>query len=156
MDTAANPDLDRPETTLLLTRVFDAPRALVFRLWTEPEHIARWWGCAQTEEVSFTSDLRVGGAFTAEMQLEGGDVHRIWGVYCKIEEPERLVFTWAWENTNGFSGQETLVTITLADLGGKTELTLRHESFEAAEDRDAHGEGWRASLDRLGDYLAAH
>lgn len=157
MDTVNDAALDEPVTTLLLTRRFDAPRALVFRLWTEPEHVARWWGCAGKSTISYENDLRVGGGFTAEMTLEDGHTHRIWGVYCKIEEPDRLVFTWAWDNTNGFQGAETLVTVTFADApGGGTDLTLRHESFEAVEARDAHGEGWGASLDRLADYLAAH
>lgn len=157
MDSLQDAELDAPETTLLLTRVFDAPRALVFRLWTEPEHVVRWWGCAQTGEVAFDSNLRVGGGFSAEMRLTNGHTHRIWGVYCKIEEPERLVFTWAWDNTDGFQGGETLVTVTFKDLGGgRTELTLRHESFALAEHRDAHGQGWGASLDRLGEYLGAH
>ena len=90
MDTAAHPELDHPQTTLLLTRTFAAPRALLFKLWTQPEHIVRWWGCAETGEVDFTNDLRVGGEFSAVMQLANGHTHRITGVYCKIEAPERL------------------------------------------------------------------
>ena len=153
MDTAAHPELDHPQTTLLLTRTFAAPRALLFKLWTQPEHIVRWWGCAETGEVDFTSDLRVGGEFSAVMQLANGHTHRITGVYCKIEEPSRLVFTWTWENTDGFQGGETLVTVTFEDKDGQTELTLRHESFDTEDACAAHGEGWGASLDRLGGYL---
>ncbi|MCF3628403.1 SRPBCC domain-containing protein [Thalassospiraceae bacterium LMO-SO8] len=154
MDTAAQPDLDQPQTTLFLTRTFAAPRALLFKLWTQPEHIVRWWGCAETGSVDFTSDLRVGGEFTAVMQLANGHTHRITGVYCKIEEPARLVFTWAWENTDGFQGGETLVTVTFEEKDGQTELTLRHESFATEDACAAHGQGWGASLDRLGEIIA--
>jgi uncharacterized protein YndB with AHSA1/START domain len=154
MDSATRADLDQPQTTLLLTRVFDAPRALLFKLWTQPEHIVRWWGCAETGKVDFTNDLRVGGEFTAVMQLANGHTHRITGVYCKIEEPARLVFTWAWENTDGFQGGETLVSVSFADRDGKTELTLRHESFATDDACAAHGEGWGASLDRLAEIAA--
>lgn len=154
MDTAAHPASDHPQTTLLLTREFSAPKALLFKLWTQPEHIVRWWGCAETGEVDFTNDLRVGGAFTAVMKLGNGHTHRITGVYCKIEEPDRLVFTWAWDNTDGFHGSETLVTVTFKETSGGTELTLRHDFFDKVDDRDAHGEGWGASLDRLAGYAA--
>ncbi|MEQ9557605.1 MAG: SRPBCC domain-containing protein [Rhodospirillales bacterium] len=156
MDSIEHAELDAPRTTLLLTRTFAAPRALLFKLWTQPEQIVRWWGCAEAGDVKFTNDLRVGGVFTAVMQLPGGHTHRITGVYCKIEAPERLVFTWAWENTDGFQGGETLVTVTFVDKDGQTELTLRHESFAQEDHRDAHGEGWGASLDRLADILATH
>ena len=154
MDSANDAALEEPVTTLLLTRAFAAPPALLFKLWTQPEHIVRWWGCAETGAVDFTNDLRVGGAFTAVMQLSNGHTHRITGVYCKIEEPERLVFTWAWDNTDGFQGSETLVTVTFKETDGGTELTLRHESFATEDACMAHGEGWGASLERLAQMAA--
>jgi uncharacterized protein YndB with AHSA1/START domain len=142
--------------TLVLTREFAAPRALLFKVWTQPEHIVRWWGCSEVDgcQTKFTNNLRVGGEFSAEMSLGDGDVHRIWGVYCKIEEPERLVFTWSWENSRGFEGEETLVTLTFEETAGGTRLTLKHEKFATADDRDSHGDGWTASLDRLAELLA--
>ena len=147
--------IDRPQVgeVLVLTRRFKAPRALLFRLWTRPEHIVRWWGCAETATVDFRNDLRPGGDFVAEMTLQGGVVHRIWGTYREIAEPERLVFTWSWENPE-FAGGDTLVTVTFEEAGDETELTLRHEAFAEAEARDLHGLGWSASLDRLEGALA--
>ncbi|MEQ8229945.1 MAG: SRPBCC domain-containing protein [Rhodospirillales bacterium] len=154
MDSIETTELETPRTTLLLTREFNAPRALVFKVWTQPEHVARWWGCAETGEVDFTNDLRVGGEFSVEMRLTNGTVHRIWGVYCKIEEPSLLVFTWAWKGADGFEGSETLVTVSLEETATGTKLTLRHESFSTEDDCQSHGEGWGASLDRLGEFLA--
>tara|TARA_R100001039_G_C1809610_1_gene82362 strand:- start:400 stop:861 length:462 start_codon:yes stop_codon:yes gene_type:complete len=147
-------ELETPRTALLLTRDLAAPRALVFKAWTQPEHIVRWWGCAETGDVKFTNDLRVGGEFSAVMKLSNGQTHRIFGVYCKIEAPERLVFTWSWDNGEGFKGGETLVTVTLEETATGTKLTLRHESFASEDDCQAHGEGWGASLERLGDFVA--
>lgn len=145
-----------PGTVLTITRYFDAPPALMFRVWTQPEHVARWWGCAEaTGDVRVECDLRVGGAFSAEMLLKDGAVHCIRGVYREIEEPTRLVFTWAWENTAGFQGANTLVTLTFEARNTGTFLTLRHELFADEEACLAHGDGWRASLDRLAGYLPA-
>ena len=139
---------------LLMTRVFDAPRELVFKAWIEPEHLARWWGCAMTTVTTFKGDFREGGAFRVVMRLEDGSDHRVRGVYRAVEPPERLSFTWAWEDEEGNLGHETIVTVTLADRDGKTELTLRQAIFETEEMRDLHREGWTASFDRLVDFLA--
>ena len=73
------------------------------------------------------------------------------------ERPERLVFTWAWETDHpgGMSGKETLVTVIFRDVGGKTEMTLRHEFFESQESRDSHNGGWNASFEKFSEALAA-
>lgn len=76
------------------------------------------------------------------------------GVYREIVEPERLVFTHAWEDKDGKPKHETLVTITFAEHDGKTKLTFHQAIFESIESRDSHGEGWSESLDRLEEYLA--
>jgi uncharacterized protein YndB with AHSA1/START domain len=80
--------------------------------------------------------------------------HWLQGVYRESVEPERLVFTHAWLDAEGNPSQETLVTITLAERGSKSELTLRQTGFKSVESRDGHNQGWNSALDRLGDYLA--
>lgn len=143
------------ERVLVITRLLDAPPSLVFKVWTEPEHIARWWGCGQTQAATVSKcDLRPGGAWRVVMRLADGGEHRVCGVYREIVAPERLAFTWAWEDADGNLGHETLVTLTFAERGSKTEMTLRHAVFETTEMRDLHGEGWTVSLDRLAAYLA--
>jgi uncharacterized protein YndB with AHSA1/START domain len=77
------------------------------------------------------------------------------GVFREISEPERLAFTWAHENTDGTLGHETLITVTFADLGGKTRLTLRQGTFESVEARNDHRNGWSSALERLAEHLAA-
>jgi uncharacterized protein YndB with AHSA1/START domain len=76
------------------------------------------------------------------------------GVFLEIVEPERLVFTWAHENEDAVLNHETRVTVTFAEQGGKTKLTLRQAVFESVKERDSHQGGWNSSLDRLAQYLA--
>ncbi len=142
------------DRVLSLTRLFQAPVRLVYRMWTEPEHVARWWGCSGSTVTRFTRDLRVGGDFFVEMRLSDGSLHRITGVYREIEEASRLCFTWGWLDDDGKRSNETLVTVTFAERSQATEVTLRHELFETTELRDLHGQGWGVGLDRLAAYLA--
>jgi len=146
---------ETPERVLVLNRVFDAPRALVFKAWTEPEHLARWWGCETTAITSFTGDFRVGGEFRVSMRLSDGIEHRLQGVYRVFDRPECLSFTWAWEDEDGLPGHETLVTVTFTEQNGKTAMALNQAIFDSEKVRDEHHEGWSVGLDRLADLLLA-
>ncbi|HEX9702749.1 MAG TPA: SRPBCC domain-containing protein [Rhodospirillales bacterium] len=143
------------ERVLVITRLLAAPPSLVFKMWTEPAHMVRWWGCSRNKAATVTEhDLRPGGRWRVVMRLEDGTEHRVGGVYRELSPPERLAFTWAWEDADGILGHETVVTVTLAEKAQMTEMTLHHALFETTEMRDLHGEGWTASLDRLAAYLA--
>jgi uncharacterized protein YndB with AHSA1/START domain len=139
--------------TLVITRLFDAPRDLVFAAWVDAEQAGKWWGPRGFIPVSYTMDVRVGGAWRRVMRSPDGVEYRARGVYREIAAPERLAFTYAWEHNPDHSGHETLVTITFAQRGDKTELTLRQALFETVTARDAHGTGWSSCLDRFADYL---
>ena len=142
------------ERELVITRVFDAPPHLVFKAWTEPERLVRWWGPQGFTTPSCTMDVRPGGAFRFCMRSPEGIDHWLQGVYREIVEPERLVCTWAWEDAEGTPGHETLLTVSFAAHGAKTRLTLRQAVFETVTARDAHQSGWSGGLDRLAEYLA--
>ena len=142
------------ERELVITRVFDAPRPLVFKAWTKPEHLVRWWGPQGFTTPSCTMDVRPGGAFRLCMRSPEGTDHWLRGVYREIVEPERLVCTWAWEDAEGKPGHETLLTVSFAEHGGKTKLTLHQAVFESVTARDSHQGGWTECLDRLAEYLA--
>lgn len=142
------------ERELVITRVFDAPRHLVFKAWTEPEHIAHWRGPKGYTTTVIDMDLRPGGAYRYRMRSLDGTDRWLRGVYREIAEPERLVFTYAWEDEDGRPRHETLVTVTFEELDGKTRLTLRHSLFESVTARDSHQGGWSSSLERLAEYLA--
>ena len=139
---------------LVMTRTFDAPRALVFEAWTERQHLERWQGAPQgftvtTEQV----DIRPGGAFRICMRSPEGVDHWLQGVYREVVAPERLVFTHTWLDAERKPTTETLVTITFAERGGKTDLTLSQSGFKSEESRAGHEGGWASTFDRLAEYL---
>jgi uncharacterized protein YndB with AHSA1/START domain len=140
--------------TLVMTRILDAPREIVFAAWVDQDQAARWWGPKGFTSVACTMDVRVGGTWRRVMRAPDGVEHRARGIYREIVPPERLVFTYAWERHSGHGGHQTLVTLNFVDLGGRTELTLRHEGFETAASRDDHHGGWSGCLERLAAFLA--
>jgi uncharacterized protein YndB with AHSA1/START domain len=141
------------ERELVVTRVIDAPRRLVFKAWTEPEQIARWWGPQGFLTTYCDMDIRPGGAFRFCMRSPAGTDHWKRGVYREIEAPERIVFTFAWEDANGNPGHELLTTVTFEDHGGKTRLTLHQAVFETVEQCDDHRGGWTSCLERFAEYM---
>ncbi|PSB25617.1 SRPBCC domain-containing protein [Stenomitos frigidus] len=139
---------------LVITRVFDAPRSLLFKVWTEREHLMHW--CAPRNfTIPFAeADFRPGGAWRTCLRSPEGKDYWVQGIYREIVEPERLVFTHAWEDEDGKSGHTTIVTVTFTDRDAKTTLTFHQALFESVEGRDAHRSGWSECLDCLEAYLA--
>ena len=149
--TAAASPLD---CELLITRTFDAPRELVFEAWTDPCHARNWWGPRDYPATHLELDVRPGGVWRGCLQsIDSGK--ELWqgGVFREVKKPERLVFTFAWEE-GGERGLETLVTVTFAEQDGKTLMTFRHSPFQSAGERDGHQGGWTSTFDRLDEYLA--
>lgn len=134
---------------LTITRVFDAPRELVYAAWTEPDHVASWFGPQGFTCSAVTVDPRPGGRWRACIHSPEGEDHWMHGVYREVSAPERLAFTFAWEA----QGQETLVTIGFADLGGKTEMTFTQTGFPTDAERDGHEEGWLSSFEDLTGHI---
>jgi len=140
---------------LAITRIFDAPRELVFDCWTNPEHLQHWQGAPVGFTVtSSEADIRPGGFFRICMRSPEGQDHWLEGGYREIVPPERLVFTHAWLE-GGRKGKETVVTVTLNERGGKTELMLRQSGFDSVKTRDGHMHGWNSALDVLAAYVNA-
>ena len=143
------------ERVLVLTRLFDAPRSLVFKAWTEPEHLARWWGPRGFTSTIIANDVRPGGAYRFHMRGPEGDDHWLQGVYREVVAPEQLVMAGAWTDADGKPvSPETLLTVTFEEHQGKTKLTLHQAVFESVTARDEHRGGWTSSLERLAEYLA--
>jgi uncharacterized protein YndB with AHSA1/START domain len=139
---------------LTLTRVLDAPPALVFKAWTDPALAARWWGPRGFSVLECQIDLRPSGAYRKVMRSPEGTLHRLRGVYREIVTPHRLVLTFAWEDEQGRLGPETLLTLTLAEQdGGRTAMTLHQAGFETISARDAHEGGWSSALERLAELV---
>jgi uncharacterized protein YndB with AHSA1/START domain len=151
---------------LVITRVFDAPRDLVFRAWTDPEHLKRWYaprGCT----IDFVRlDIRPGGTFHS--CIRNPKHHDCWcvGVYHEIAAPERVVYTVAMADENGNRVEaadlgmdpdwpsETVVTVTFAEQGGKTKVTLHQTAPESVAKRTGAHPSWIEMLERLAEELA--
>ncbi len=140
------------------TRVFDAPRRLVFKVWTDPKHVAQWWGphgftCPRCE-----LDVRAGGAIRIDMRGPDGNIYPMTGAFQEIVEPERIVFISSALDEAGNSLFDVINTVTFAETGGKTTLTLHARVVKATAAAPQYLKGmqigWTQSLERLEAYLA--
>jgi uncharacterized protein YndB with AHSA1/START domain len=146
--------MEPPDRVLVITRVFDAPRSLVYGAWTAPERLAQWWGPHGFTVLSCKADVRVGGGWCVRIRSPEGSEHASSGIYREIVPLERLVFTHAWEGTeDGEPGHETLVTINFAEQSGKTRMAFQQSVFTSVSARDAHEVGWSESFELLVGYL---
>ena len=154
---AAKPG-DYGEGTVTLTRVFDAPRELVWRAWTDPKHMAQWFGPRAFTSSVPELDVRVGGSLRIVMHGCDGNDYPMKGVFREVVPPSRLVFTNIAIDNDGNHLLEGETTVTLEDEGGKTKLTLHTYAkglVPMAPQMLAGMEaGWSQSLDKLGEMLA--
>ncbi|MBV9634301.1 MAG: SRPBCC domain-containing protein [Methylobacteriaceae bacterium] len=151
---SADPTVEPAQRVLAFTRVFDAPRALVYDAFVNPEHALKWMGPRSHPVVHIEGDVRSGGQWRACLRAADGS-GELWqgGVYREVVPGERLVFTFAWDEEGGRSGPEMLITITFADQGKKTLMTFRQAVFDTEANRDGHRTGWNSAFDRLADFL---
>jgi uncharacterized protein YndB with AHSA1/START domain len=140
------------DRTLLIERVFDAPVALVWKCWTEKEHMAQWSAPRGFTVPYSEGELRPGGKWRCCMRAPNGNELWLGGVYREIVPNRLLVMTHAWEE-DGVPGHETLVTVRFQDLGGRTRVTLEQSGFDSTGARDGHEEGWSECFDILAEHL---
>lgn len=159
MDTKSSGAAEPARRELVLTRVFDAPRSLVFKVWTDPKHVAQWWGPNGFTNPVCEVDVRPGGAIRIDMRGPDGTVYPMTGVYREIIEPELLVFAASALGDGGRPVLEVLTTAKFAEQGGKTKLTLRARVLSTTPEGIPHlegmEEGWTQSLERLAEYLGS-
>jgi len=155
------------EELIYMSRTFNAPRDLVFKAWTDPEFLKRWWGPIGFTLPFCTVDLRPGGILHYCMRAPDGKEYWGRGIYREIVKPERIVYTDCFSDEKGNKTsptkyglsadwpQETELTVTFAEQGGKTLLTLQSTIGAApAEELEMCRQGWSESLDRLAKELA--
>jgi len=141
---------------LTITRTFNAPRDLVWTLFTEPHHLMQWMGPRNFEARNFTQDARVGGKWRGMLHpVNGGEDLWQGGTFRAIDPPSHISYTFAWDDENGKPGHETIVTLDFEAAGNKTKLTFCQTDFPTAEERDGHRGGWSQSFDKFEEYLAA-
>jgi len=162
------PSADRD---FVITRVFDAPRALVWQAFTDPERMRHWWGPKGFTVIVSKMDLRPGGTYHYGMKAPDGSP--IWGkfVFREIVAPERMTFITSFSDEAGGTTRhplhsawplEVLSTFTFEDEGGKTRFTVRWAPYNATDEerktfdtsRDGMRQGWGGTLDQLAAYLA--
>ena len=165
MSTQHDPAAGAPGRESVITRVFDAPRDLVWKAWTDPEHLQRWWGPGGFTSPTCKVDLRVGGTYLFCMRSPDGKDFWSTGVYREIVPPERLVCTDAFADEQGnvvpashygMGGDwplHMLLTVTFEEYAGKTRMTLRHAGLPTGEMGDLANAGWNESFDKLGKSL---
>lgn len=143
--------------TLQMQRTFDAPRALVWAAWTRPEMRVQWLGPVEWPAVKTTSDFRVGGEWRACLRstATGED---LWqgGTYLEIDEPERLVFSFRWDESHEDGPPaDTVVTIRLTETAdGKTQMDFTHTGLKSERSLTGHIQGWTSTFGRLDVWLA--
>ena len=137
--------------SLTITRRIKAPPEKVYRAWTDPAQITRWFGPEGAEMLSAEADARVGGRYHMVFRTPDGEEHDVSGSYREVVPNAKLVFTWMWRT---MPERESLVTVALKRDGDGTLLTLLHEQFFDEAARDRHRSGWSGTLDKLDRYLA--
>jgi len=166
-----SPATEQVERVLVITRVFDAPRELVWKAWTEPEQVKRWWGPKIFTSPSCRIDFRVGGKYLFCMRSDSGPEawqKGLWstGVYKEIVPMEKIVCTDCFADEHGNVVPAThydmnadlplemLVTVTFEEYkGNKTKITLTHVGIPAGEDSKGADQGWNESFDKLAESL---
>jgi uncharacterized protein YndB with AHSA1/START domain len=132
--------------SLTIRRHFKAAPERVFRAWTEPAQIARWFGPRETKVLEAAFDAHSGGRFMIHATLAAGEDLRVSGTVQEAVPNAKLVYTWAWQST---PERESLVTVEFKPDGEGTLLVLTHEQFFDESARDHHNMGWNVCLDRL-------
>ena len=139
---------------ITLRRTIPARRGEVFRAWTDPAELKRWWARPGFTVVDAQVDLRIGGGFRIDTRPDVGNVFSVFGSYREVRPPERLVYTWAWQGTR-MDGIETLVTVDFREAGQDTEVLLTHEGFDTRGDHTAHRDAWIGCFDRLSQAISS-
>jgi uncharacterized protein YndB with AHSA1/START domain len=149
----ASLDAAADDRVLVITRIFDAPKELVWQAWADPKMAVQWAGPRDYPAISVEGDFRVGGTYRTVLKgVETGELLPHGGVYRDIVEHKLLAFTFKWDEDRNLG--EMLVTLTFEDAGnGKTKFTLRQEPFATVAERDGHNGGWNSAFDRLGELL---
>jgi uncharacterized protein YndB with AHSA1/START domain len=146
------------EREVTITRLFDAPRALVFAAWTDAEHLARWWGPKDFTNPVCTIDARVGGALRIHMRAPDGNIYPMKGEIRELVPPERLAFTNIALDADDNAIIDGFTTVTFAEENGKTRLTIHTRGSAIVENAANYLKGmeigWTQTIDKLQAYLA--
>ena len=149
--TESNPTLEK---TFTITRIFDAPRAAIWRAWTDADEAAAWWHPRglETPRDSVRLDVRPGGSYAYTMVAPDGSSYPTAGTYREVEEPSRLVFTWA--EPGDPEALAPVITVTLEDLGQRTRMVFHVDGIGGQPGDESVYDGWDSAFDVLTQHLA--
>lgn len=149
--------IDPMRRELTIKRIFDAPRALVWQAWTDPQQLAQWWGPHGFTNPVCDVDVRPGGEIHIVMRGPDGTDYPMRGIFREVVEPERLVFTNFPVDANGQPMIDGVTTVTFSERNGKTEMVLHTRAVglvpAAAYMITGMSEGWSQSIERLAALL---
>lgn len=134
-------------SVLVIRRTLAAKPQRVYDALTQPEQLKQWWGPEGFTTPLAEMDVKTGGTYRTQMVSPEGNSHFLTGKYLEVQPPERVRYTWVWEQGD-LSGVETIVTFELREVPEGTELTLTHE-LPTDSARTAHNQGWTSSLNCL-------
>jgi uncharacterized protein YndB with AHSA1/START domain len=144
----------RKKPSLSLSRHYPVAPEKVWRAWSDPQAVKKWWGPGPGHSVSVAElDVRAGGRFRIVFGGAEGRDHECAGVYREVVPNRKLVFTWTWPNST--PERESLVTVLFKAAGKGTELDFRHEQLFDEAVRDDHKRGWSSCFDKLDGYLGS-
>jgi uncharacterized protein YndB with AHSA1/START domain len=142
----------KEKPSLTLNRSYPVAPERVWRAWTDPQALKRWFGPGGEDPVSLAQlDVRAGGRFRIVFGGPDGKAHDVQGVYKEVVPNRKLVFTWTWPNST--PERESVITLELRAAGHGTELVFRQEQFFDSTVRDNHRRGWTESFVKLERFL---
>lgn len=142
---------DRP--SLSIVRHYAVAPEKVWRAWTDPQALSRWFGPGEPNSVTRADvDVRSGGRYHIAFRTQDGEGHDVSGTYQEVVENRRLSFTWAWKST---PDRVSLVTLELRPTEKGTELDFRHDRFFDQQARDNHERGWTATFAKLDEFIGS-
>jgi uncharacterized protein YndB with AHSA1/START domain len=139
------------DVTLVISKTFNASPEEVFRMWTDPIEVAKWYGPEGFTNEIHSFDLREGGEYSLTMKGPDGNGHLLKGTFTTIDAPKKLVFTWQWASGDmaASDGAPTVVTVDIKPMGDTTEMTMTHAGFVDEQTKENHNKGWSSSFVKL-------
>lgn len=142
----------RGDHELVIEREFDAPVALVFRLWESRDHMLRWWGPEEFTTIELDWELTPGRPWRGAMTSKRYGLSKFGGVIREAQKDRRIVFTFQWDQDSG-RDRDTVVTVTFAEKNGKTLQTFHQNPFSTVAIRDSHIGGWNSLFNKQQLYV---
>ena len=139
---------------LFITRTFDAPLSVVWRMWQDREHMVRWWGPEGFTVTDLDHDFRPGGAWRVGMTSAANPKSWSGGKFLEIEPNKRIVLSFAWEDGSG-GPTDTTITVQFDERAGRTTQHFHQTPFPTPEYRDGHVAGWNSLFNKEEQYAAA-